>query len=166
MKQFAVALFLLMVALSATAQKPTITEVPFTTFTLPASLPGFGTCGFDVLFVPQEGRPNKSKLIQFGNTTIGNGPLFLTATNLSNQKSVNLSSPAPVTFTFTGGILTSSVSRGPQLTFALPTNLLAANGLPPLPLINGRSTFTFDLQGNLISFSYVGTVTDVCKMLE
>src|SRR5207249_7806428 len=58
-----IALLLLALAMPAVAQKPTIQLIPFTSFFVPAA----AACGFDVLFTPQAGRPNKERLIQFAN---------------------------------------------------------------------------------------------------
>ena len=77
-----VALLLLTLALPAAALKPTIQLIPFTSALIPAA----DACGFDVLFTPQAGRPNRERLIQFANTSIIAGPLFVTAKNLSTGK--------------------------------------------------------------------------------
>src|SRR3989442_14221295 len=101
MKQFRkvprVALLLLALALPAVAQKPTIQLFPFTSFFVSAA----DACGFDVLFTPRAGRPNGERLIQFANTTIIAGPLFVILTNLSSQKTinVNISGPGQILFT-------------------------------------------------------------------
>jgi hypothetical protein len=86
-----VALLLLALALSAVAQKPTIQLIPFTSVFVPAA----AACGFDLLVTPQAGRPNRERLIQFANTAIIAGPLFVTVKNLSTGKTINLNINAP-----------------------------------------------------------------------
>jgi len=140
-----VALLLLTLALPALAQKPTIQLIPFTSAFVPAA----AACGFDVLVTPQAGRPNKERLIQFNNTAIIAGPLFVTLKNLSTGKT------------------TTVVSTGPSIQPFFPANVLTAAGLPPLPLIHGQIVFTVDDQGNVTSIqSVTGTVQDVCQLLQ
>jgi len=156
-----VALLLLALALPALAQKPTITLTPFTSAFVPAA----DACGFDVLVTPQTGRPNKERLIQFNNTAIIVGPLFVTLKNLSTGKTidVNISGPSKISFS---GTTTTFVATGASIQ-PLPANILTAAGLPPLPLIHGQIVFTFDDQGNVISVqSVTGSVQDVCQLLQ
>src|SRR5947207_1181578 len=89
-----VALLLLALALPAVAEKPTIQLMPFT----PVFLPAGAACEFDVLATPQTGRPNKERVIQFNNTRIIAGPLFVTLKNLSTEKTidVNISGPSKI----------------------------------------------------------------------
>ncbi len=95
---------LLLLALPAAAQSPTITEIPFSSFVVPA---GPGACTFDVLFAPEPGKPNGERLIQFGNSSIIAGPLFLTLTNQSTGKSINLNASGPQVTSLSGGIPTA-----------------------------------------------------------
>jgi hypothetical protein len=156
-----VALWLLALALPAAAQKPTIQLIPFTSAFVPAA----DACGFDVLFTPQAGRPNRERLIQFANTAIVTGPLFVTATNLSTERSINVNISGPSLLSFSGNT-TTVVSTGASIQ-PLPANVLAAAGLPPLPLIHGQIVFTVDDQGNVTSIQRVtGTVQDVCQLLQ
>jgi len=163
MKQFRkvpkVALLLLALALPAIAQKPIITLSPFTSFFVSA----VDACGFDVLFTPEPGRPNLERVIQFTNTEITVGPLFVTLTNLSTQKTINLNISGPGQFLFTTNTF---VSEGPSIPGPLPANVATAAGLPLLPLFHGRAVFTFDAQGNLTSISFTGAVQDVCQLLQ
>jgi len=156
-----VALLLLALALPAAAQKPTIQLMPFTSAFIPAA----DACGFDVLFTPQAGRPNRERLIQFANTAIVAGPLFVTATNLSTGRTIDLNISGPFHLSFSSNT-TTVVSTGPSIQ-PLPANVLTAAGLPPLPLIHGQIVFTVDNQGNVTSIQRVtGTVKDVCELLQ
>jgi hypothetical protein len=155
-----IALLLLALALPAVAQKPTIQLTPFTSFFVPAA----AACGFDVLFTPQAGRPNRERLIQFANTVIIAGPLFVTITNLSTGKTINLNISGPTRISFSG--TPTVVATGPSIQ-PLPANVLTAAGLPLLPLIHGQIVFTLDDQGNVTSIqSVTGTVQDVCQLLQ
>jgi hypothetical protein len=120
-------------------------------------------CGFDVLFTPQEGRPNRERLIQFADTTIIVGPLFVTLTNLSTGKTINLNISGPGQFHFTTNTF---VGEGPSIPGPLPADVATAAGVPLLPLFHGRVVYTFDAEGNLISISFTGPVQDVCQLLE
>jgi len=155
------ALLLLALALPAPAQKPTIQLMPFTSAFIPAA----DACGFDVLFTPQAGRPNRERLIQFANTAIVAGPLFVTATNVSTGRTIDLNISGPFHLSFSSNT-TTVVSTGPSIQ-PLPANVLTAAGLPPLPLIHGQIVFTVDYQGNVTSIQRVtGTVKDVCQLLQ
>ena len=156
-----IALLLLVLGLPAVAQKPTIQLIPFTSAFVPAA----AACGFDVLVTPQAGRPNKERLIQFNNTAIIAGPLFVTLKNLSTGKTidVNISGPSRLSFS---GTTTTVVSTGPSIQ-PFPASVLTAAGLPPLPLIHGQIVFSVDDQGNVTSIqSVTGTVQDVCQLLQ
>jgi hypothetical protein len=171
MKQFSdvlkTALLLLALTLPAVAQKPTIQLSPFTSFFVPA----VDACGFGVLFTPEPGRPNRERLIQFVNSADPNaaivaGPLFVTLTNVSSGKTVNLNISGPVLIGISGTSGRTDVTFGPGIPGALPSNVATAAGLPLLPLFYGRTVFTFDVQGNLTSISFTGTVQDVCQLLQ
>jgi hypothetical protein len=153
----------LALALPAAAQKPTIQVFPFTSF----FIPGAQGCGFDVLLTPQPGRPNGERLIEFANITILQGPLFVTAKNLSTGKAinVNISGPGqaqPGIFSFPNTLMV----EGPGIPGALPPNLAAAAGLPVVPVTYGRTVYTADAQGNLTSVSFTGHVDDLCQLLQ
>jgi hypothetical protein len=168
MKQFSripVAVLLLAFALPALAQKPTITETPFTTPFVISGGAANGACNFDVLVAPQEGRPNRERTIQFAKKMIVVGPLFVTLTNLSTQKTANLNISGPTVVNFTGGT-TSAVFMGPTLVAELPPNLATAAGLPPVAAVNGRTILMFDAQGVLTSVTFTGTEQDVCQLLQ
>jgi hypothetical protein len=124
-----------------------------------------------VLFTPEPGKPNGERLIQFVDSAgphaaIGVGPLFVTLTNLSSKKTVNVNISGPGLFGVTGTSGRTDVILGPAIPGALPANVATAAGLPLLPLFHGRALFTFDAQGNLISVSFTGTVQDVCQLLQ
>jgi hypothetical protein len=159
-----IALLLLVLALPAAAQKPTITETPFTgTFNITGG-PANGACNFDVLLAAEPGRPNKERTIQFANTTIIAGPLFVTLTGNGKTENVNISGPSVISFT--GGLPTEQVLLGPAFLFNFPPSVTTAAGLPAVSLINGRTIITFDAQGNPTTITFAGTVRDVCQMLE
>jgi len=171
MKQFSeaskAALMLLALALPAIGQKPAIQLLPFTSFFVPAA----DACGFGVLFTPEPGRPNGERLIQFvnaasPNTAIIAGPLFVTLTNVSSGKIVNVNISGPVLIGVSGISGRTDVSFGPGIPGALPASVATAAGLPLLPLFHGRAVFTIDAQGNLTAISFTGTVQDVCQLLQ
>ncbi len=159
---YKVMFLLLALALPAAAQKPVIQLVPFTSVFVPAA----DACGFDVLITPQPGRPNGERLIQFANTAIIAGPLFVTVKNLSSGQTfdVNLSGPTQIEISSSG--TTTIVGLGPGIPGALPASVATAAGLPLLPLLHGRAVLTVDAQGNLISVTFTGTVQDVCQLLQ
>ena len=105
-----IALLLLVLGLPAVAEKPTIQLIPFTSVFLPAE----AACGFDVLATPQAGRPNKERLIQFNNTAIIAGPLFVTLKNLSTRKTIDVNISGPIRLSFSG-TTTTVVSTGPSI---------------------------------------------------
>src|SRR2546426_11894658 len=118
-----IALLLLALALPAVAQKPTIQLTPFTSFFVPAA----AACGFDVLFTPQAGRPNRERLIQFANTAIIAGPLFVTIKNLSTGKTINLNISGPTRIGFSG---TTAQFLGPFV-IPSPAHVATAAGVAP-----------------------------------
>src|SRR2546425_1896789 len=155
-----IALLLLALALPAVAQKPTIQLTPFTSFFVPAA----AACGFDVLFTPQAGRPNRERLIQFANTAIIAGPLFVTITNLSTEKTINLNISGPTRISFSG--TTTAELLGPFIN-ALPADVATAAGLPPLSLTYGRGGVTGDQQFKISSIQNVtGTQQNMCEVLQ
>lgn len=159
-------MLLLLLALPALAQKPTIQMTPW-----PAAGvlgPTASACGFDIIATPQAGRPNKEKLILFGNTGIITGPLFLTLKNLTTGKTVdvNISGPGLLTFSMD---TTTVVVHGPSLgAFPPPPPEVArAAGLPLVPLSTGRLLLSVDEQGNILSYqSVTGRVQDMCELLR
>jgi hypothetical protein len=163
MKQFTrtstFALLLLALALPALAGKPIITLNPFIPYVIPA---GPDTCGFDVYFAPEPGRPNGGRLIEFANSVILHGPVFVTATNLATSKTINLNISGPVHASFTTNTL---VFQGPG-TLVLPANLAGTAGLPAVSFAHGRAVLGFHASGNLVSVSFTGTAQDLCQLLQ
>jgi len=163
MKQFSrvsrVTLLLLALALPAVAAGPIITVVPFTPFVIPAD----GGCGtFDVYVALEPGRPYGGRLIQFANSEMMFGPAFVTLTNLSTLKAINLNISGPVNFSFTNNTL---VLFGPTLDSGLPANLVPP-GLPLVAFAKGRTVVQFDNSGNVVSVSFTGTAQDLCQLLQ
>jgi hypothetical protein len=155
---------LVLASLPALAQKPIIQLIPFPTAGIVE--PTASLCGFDILATPQAGRPNGPRIIQFANTAITAGPLFLTLKNLSSGKTVDVNVSGPSILNFSG-TTTTVVSMGPGiLAPAPPASVTTAAGLPPVPLLHGRLVFTVDEQGNVASIqSFTGTAEDVCQLL-
>ena len=165
-KRMFVVSLLLLATVPVIAQKPTIQYTPFPVAGVVS--PTAGLCGFDILIVPEPGRPNGEKIILFGNTGIVSGPFFLTLTNLSTGKTVNVSVSGPALLTFSG-TTTTLVGMGPGLVAfpPAPLSVTSAAGLPAVPLLRGRAVVTVDDQGNVIAFqSFTGTVEDVCQLLQ
>jgi hypothetical protein len=157
---FNIALVLLAFALLAAAQgKPIIQITPLTPFVVSAADNG---CGFDILFSPQAGRPNREKAIIFSNTEIITGPAFVTLQNLTTNKTFDANISGPGTFTFSDNTF---VLRGPSFA-GLPESVAQAAGLPRAGLTNGHLVLTFDDQGNITTASLNGTARDVCPLLE
>jgi hypothetical protein len=153
------ALLLLALALPAVAGAPIITVVPFTPFVIPAD----GGCGtFDVYVALEPGRPYGGRLIQFANSEMMFGPAFVTLTNLSTLKAINLNISGPVNFSFTNNTL---VLFGPTLGSGLSANLLPP-GLPLVAFAKGRTVVQFDNSGNVVSVSFTGTAQDLCQLLQ
>lgn len=163
MKQFQrvskLALLLLALAVPAVAGKPIITINPLTPFVISAA-DGCGT--FDVAGVPEAGRPNGGKTIGFANSEIFSGPVFVTLTNLSTSKTINLNISGPGQISFTTNTF---VLEGPSFD-SLPPNLAAAAGLPAVAFATGRVVLGFDNQGNITSVAFTGTAQDVCQLLQ
>lgn len=152
---------LLTLALPAFAGKPTITFIPAGPFTITGGTAN-GACTFDVGVVPQANRPNGEREILFANSAIISGPLFLTFTNLSNPAktvSLNLSGPGIINFAASEETL-----LGVSFVSGFPPNL--TDGLPPVALVTGRTILTFDNTGTLVSIAHVGTVQDICQLLQ
>jgi hypothetical protein len=154
-----VILLLLALALPALAAGPTIVDNPFSSFVIPAAH-GCGT--FDVNAAPAAGKPNGGRLILFANSAIGSGPVFVTLTNLSTGKSINLNISGPGKFSFTNN---TSVLAGPTLFIGFPP--VGPSNLQGIAFATGRTVVQFDDSGNLISVSFVGnTPQNVCALLE
>lgn len=165
MKQFSglckFAGLLLMLALPAVATAPIFVVNPVTPFVIAAG-PG-GCPSFDIAVVPQPERPNKGKLIVFADgSTIGHGATFVTATNLSNSKSINLNISGPTQFSVSDNTFTL---YGATLNFSVPSNLLPPN-LPTVSFAHGQTVIHFDNLGNIVSFTFSGTAQDVCESLQ
>ena len=154
-----VAFLLLALALPALAAKPIIVENPVTPFVIPAA----GGCGtFDVSGAQEVGKPN-SLAIFFANSTILAGPAFVTLTNVSTGKSINLNISGPVKIVFTNNG-TTGVNEGLTLVFSLPAN--APPDLQGVVRSNGRLVSQFDNSGNLISVTFTGTTQNLCQLLQ
>lgn len=154
----------LALTLPALANKPTITEIPFTTpFTITGG-PANGACTFDVLVTPQPNRPNGERLILFANAAIIAGPLFVTFTNLSDPAktlSLNVSGPE---VSFSANEVTL---LGPGFLSGFPPDVTAAASLPAVFFATGRTVITFDpITGIATSITHVGTVQDLCQALQ
>jgi len=153
-----VVVFLLALALPAVAGKPIIVINPFTGAVIPAA----GGCGtFNVILTPEPGKPNGGKVIVFANSEIFSGPVFVTATNFSTGKAINLNISGPGTFSVTDNTF---VLVGPTLGI-LPANLVPP-GLPPISFATGRTVLQFDASGNITSISFNGTAQDLCQLLQ
>src|SRR6185312_16253842 len=166
MKHFYIATSIVSFAVAGTARGSTEPHNYRDPFQLLRGPGGPGACTFDVLFAPEPGKPNGERLIQFGNSSIIAGPLFLTLTNQSTGKSINLNASGPQVTSLSGGIPTTVRTLGTSLVLALPPNLAAAAGLPTVALTHGQVVSTFDAQGTLSAVTFNGTAQDVCQMLE
>jgi hypothetical protein len=156
---------LLVVSVPVFAQKPSIQLTPFPTAGVVS--PTASLCGFDILAIPQAGRPNGEKIILFENSGILTGPFFLTLTNLTSGKTVNANVSGPALLSFSG-TTTTLVGMGPGIVAfpPAPLSVTSAAGLPPVPLLRGRAVFTVDDQGNVTAIQTIGgTVQDVCELL-
>jgi hypothetical protein len=166
MKQFndvsKVALLLLALATPAVAESPIFIENPTTPFLITAAN-GCGT--FDVQLTPEAGKPNGGEAIVFSNgNAIFAGPTFVTLTNTTTGKSINVNISGPTKFNFTSNTVV-------QVNLGLT---LVTGNLPQYPanfqgivLADGRIVSTFDLStGNLISATFTGATTNLCPLLE
>ena len=153
------AFLLLALALPALAAGPIIVESPVPPFVIPAAS-GCGT--FDVSGAPEVGKPN-SLAILFANSAIIAGPAFVTLTNVSTGKSinVNLSGADKIVYTTNSAM---SMNQGLTLVFDLPAN--APPDLQGVVVANGRIVSQLDNSGNLISVTFTGTTQNVCQLLQ
>jgi hypothetical protein len=154
------AALLLMFALPAVASAPIFTMSPLTPFVI-SSGPG-GCPSFDVLFAPQAGRPNNGKIITFANgSTISTGAVFVTATNLTSNKSINLNISGPGQFSFSDNTFTVF---GPSLEIGLQEG---PADLPSIAFVKGPAVLQLDDFGHVISVTHTGAAPqDVCQSLE
>ncbi len=154
-----VTLLLLALVIPVLAAGPTIVDNPFTSFVIPAA----NHCGtFDVNAAPAAGKPNGGRVILFANSAIAFGPVFVTLTNLSTGKSINLNISGPGKFSFTNN---TSVANGPTLFLGFPP--VAPSNLQGIAFATGHTVVQFDNSGNIISVSFVGnTPQNVCALLE
>lgn len=113
-------------------------------------------------FAPEPGRPNGGRLIEFPNSLIAQGSVFVTAPDLSTGKSVNLKIGGPIHVSIATNTV---VLEDPGIISGLPTNLLP-QGLPMVAFIYGRVVLGFDAQGNITSATFRGTAQDVCELLQ
>ena len=154
-----VAFLLLALALPALAAKPIIVENPVTPFVIPAA----GGCGtFDVSGAQEVGKPS-GQAILFANSAILAGPAFVTLTNLSTGKSINLNLSGADKIVYTNNGITV-VDQGLTLAFGLPAN--APPDLQGVVVANGRIVSQLDNSGNLISVTFTGTTQNVCQLLQ
>lgn len=156
------AAFLLMLAMPAVASAPIFTVNPFQAFVLTSGPDG---CPFNVSFVPQEGRPNKGKVITFANgSSIDSGATFVTATNMTSNKSIDLSISGPAHFFVRDNTFTS---YGPIFGIDIPNVGPTPPNFPTVAIATGQLVFQFDNFGNLLSDSYTGAAPqDICQLLE
>jgi hypothetical protein len=150
------ALLLLALAVPAIAGKPIITINPETPGVIPAA-EGCGT--FDLYVAPQPGRPNLGKIIEFTDSEVISGPVFVAVTNLSTNKTINLNISGPGKFSFTTNTF---VLEGPAFVWGLPPTA----AFPLVSFTHGRMVLVFDDQGNITSATLTGTVEDVCQLLQ
>ena len=155
---------LLALALPALADKPVITLVPLTPFTLSGGTAA-GSCTFDVGVAPQANRPNGERQILFANSAIIAGPLFLTLTNLSDPtKTLNVNASGPGKISISGN---EETLLGPAFLGGFPPNVTEAAGLPAVSILTGRTEITFDNLGNTTSITHVGApARDLCAALQ
>jgi len=155
------AALLLMFALPAVASAPIFTVTPLTPFVIQSG-PG-GCPSFDVLFAPQAGRPNSGKTITFANgSTISSGAVFVTATNLTSDKSINLNISGPGQFSVSDNTFTIF---GPA--FLEGFQDLGPADLPSVAFVKGQTVLQFDNTGHVISVTHTGaSPQDVCQSLE
>jgi hypothetical protein len=134
---------------------------PLTPFVI-SSGPG-GCPSFDVLFAPQAGRPNNGKIITFANgSTISTGAVFVTATNLTSNKSINLNISGPGQLSVSDNTFTV---LGPSLDIGFQD--LGSADLPSVAFVKGPVVLQFDNFGKVISVTHNGaSPQDVCQSLE
>jgi hypothetical protein len=161
-----VAVFLLALVMPALAAGPIIIDNPWVPLVILAAN-GCGT--FDVNAAPEAGKPNGGRIIQFFNqqgvfqSQISHGATFVTLTNLSNGKSINLNISGPAKFSAANN---TSVNEGPTLFSGFPP-AVAPPDLQGIALGHGRTVIQFDNSGNILSVSYTGsTPKNVCALLE
>ena len=159
---YKVTVMLLLLALPAVATAPIITVTPLTPIFV-AMGPG-GCPSFDVLIVPQQGRPNNGKTITFSNGSfIASGATFVTVTNQASLKSINLNISGPGHFSASDNTFTVF---GPSLDLGFQ-GLAPADFPSNIVLAKGQAVIQFDNLGNITSLSYTGTpVEDLCQALE
>jgi hypothetical protein len=165
---------LVLAALPARADKPTIQVNPFPAEGLIAPTAAPELCGFDILAVLQDKRPNGTKVVLFSNggnagTGIATGSLFLTLTNLNTGKTanVNVGGPSKLEFSDDGTLTLVGLGHGIVAFPPAPRSVTLAAGLPAVPLLYGKTTFKIDAQGNVTDIQDVhGTVQDVCALLR
>lgn len=154
------AVLLLTLALPAVASAPIITITLLAAFVIPSGPDGCPS--FDVYVAPQAGRPNNGKTITFANgSTIGHGATFVTATNLTTNKSINLNISGPAQFSVTDNTFTAF---GAILGF-LPPNLVPPD-LPAISFAHGKIVLQFDNAGNIVSITFTGTAQNICELLQ
>ena len=157
-----VTLVLLALAAPALAAGPVIVENP-----IPPAVPipaASGCLTFDVVATPEAGKPNGGDAILFATSAILAGPAFVTLTNVSTGKSINVNISGPTKVIFTTNTVVT-VNLGLTLVFGnapqYPPNLQG------IALAHGRLMSTFDNStGNLISATFTGTARNLCTLLE
>jgi hypothetical protein len=153
----------LMTAGPALARGPQWEFQPSDPFTLSADYCGFGI-GLSFPVDREYG-----KILKAGDGSmilLTTGTLAVSATNLSNGKTVtsNISGPAKVT-TFPDGSVTES-KKGLS-GFVLSPADAQRFGVPPIGVTAGAQTLTIDAHGNVTSFSLQGhVVLDTCAALS
>jgi hypothetical protein len=106
------------------------------------------------------------KALEDGMTFLLTGRLTMVSTNLSTGKSVSSNISGPGTFTFFPDGSVTIVSRGVSGLLLFPADA-PRFGMPPVAVVAGTQTSTFDADGNLTSYSLQGNVvTDICAALS
>jgi hypothetical protein len=153
----------LMTAGPALARGPQWELVPAEPFTLPADF-----CGFPIGFSwPVQNEYSKILKAADGSMIVLiTGVDKIAATNLSTGKTItsNVSGPAKVT-TFPDGSVTAIATGVSGIVFS-PADA-ERFGMPAVGVTAGEQTFSFDADGNLVSFSLQGhVVLDTCAALS